>query len=144
LIFPAEEFRVRHRSSCVAISNVSHHHQAFLIRIRKWFKEDRIHYAENCGVSPDSDSQNENGSDAKSRIAKQHAYAITKVCKKTFDSRPLPDLAAFLFNQSQVPKFPSRSGHCLFSGHTTLHQLFDFFFEVRLDFVGEISVETAS
>jgi hypothetical protein len=96
-------------------------------------QQERTDHAEHGGVNGDTKCQRGNGGNGKAGRFDQLAQRESDVRKEAFRCRPLPYLAATLFNQADVAKLAARSLLCLHPRHAAVHELFRLFGDVFVD-----------
>ena len=118
--------------------------EALRIWVRKRAKECGIRKTKNGGVRSDAEGEGEDSGRREAGALAECAEGVAKVGQKAFDGRPLPDCAAVLFDQCDISKFAAGGGGGFFSRHAGGDEFLDPFFEVLLNLVGEIAIESAA
>ena len=111
---------------------------------RQRLEQQAVNHAEHRDVGADAETQHENRDDRERRLAAKLTERVPDVEDEALDRRPLPGLAAALFQRRDVAELTAGRRGRLLTGHAGRHEGLDFFVEMLPDFLRQVAIHPSA
>lgn len=111
-------------------------------RDRQGTQQDPVDEAKDRNVDADPQGKRENRDSGESRAPPQRAQCVAQVLGQSFKPAPPPGVRAHLFQERRVPELPPGRVSGLLGGHPVLLVVPGLHFQVGLDLLFELALET--